>query len=365
MRYPLSSVAFAASFCALAAQSPQAFETTPYPAPVADLGGSLTLAPLHGIDRAATTADPTTSSWSSDPLLRRAAQGQDRDYTLTGMFHQTYGDFMLRRERFNPMVEISGSWIPDTSVQSEAGRFDLWRLNVDIDAPVMISTDAYLKFGAFFEDRHYQTKNMPGFPDESLFSAGLHFGFGAFVDDHTLIEGWISPGSWSDWDNSTHHNDFDYPAGVLATFRSGDDMFFKFGARYNEVFEEANVLPYLGFSYAGQTVRVDILLPESLEVSLWPGPEIGFLFGVQIDGAEYHVRSSSATGRQRTDVRVQEVVVYTGAIWRLSDYVSMQGRIGSAVAGDYKLDDGDPSTPRVDGTLDAGLFAQFTFGIDW
>lgn len=314
-------------------------------------------------------AAPSAASGSfalSEATQKLRAELQDTDYSLHTMFQQEHGDFMLRRERFHPMIELSASSLTDAAVQHEQGHFDLFRAKADIELPVMVSTDAYLRFGAFYEGRHYQAQNMGGlFGDEALSSAGMKAGFGWFLDKDILFEALIQPGSWSDWDGTLHHKDFDFPASALFTVRYSDELFWKLGARYNEVFEDANVLPYLGFSFVGESVRVDVLAPEMLEVSLWPSPDFGVLFGAQIQGAEYHVRTGLAQGHQRADVRVQEVLIYTGAQWRMSDNTSFGARVGAAVAGDYKLDDGDPTTKRVTGTLEPSLFLEISFGLDF
>ena len=303
-----------------------------------------------------------------DELRSRAADAiarQEPDYSLYGQFFQAHGDFMLRYKRFDPMVEVGGFVLPDASIQGEQGRFDQLNWFADAEVPFMISTEAYLTLGAYFGNRHIQSTNMPGFGDESLYSAGLHLGFGVFLDDNMLLEGRVSPGTWSDWDGTLHHQDYDYPARVLLTVRSTEEFFFKGGARYNEIFEEANFLPYLGMSWDYEGFRLDVLLPEYIEASYWTSDAFGVLGGVEIRGAEYRVRSSMATGDQQADARVQEVLVYGGANWRFNDFTSMRARVGVATAGDYKLDDGLASSPRVDGTLEATLFVDVSMGIDW
>ncbi len=355
-----SSVLFAASLCvATAAQSPASSALPPL---------ELTSALAGGGGSATTPRAHADLGLSGDALLRSVREAQQEpDYSLRGMFQQTHGDFMLRRERFNPMVEIGASSLTEAGLQHEQGRFDLFHLNADFEAPLMVSTEAYILLGAFFESRHYQAKNMIGFNDENLFSAGLKAGFGWFLDKDILLEGMITPGSWSDWDATLHHNDFDFPASALLTVRYSNELFWKIGIRYNEVFEDANILPWLGFSWVTDSVRVDLLAPESLEVSLWPSPDFGILFGTRIQGAEYHVRTglNSVPSHEPADVRVQEVLLYTGALWRLSDYSSVTVRGGASVAGDYKLDDGAAATKLNSGTLEPALFLDVSLGIDF
>src|SRR5262249_39778627 len=150
--------------------------------------------------------------------------------------------------------------------------------------------------------------------------------------------------------------DFDSPAKVLVTEHAEDDLYLSFGVRYNEIYPRRSVLPYLGLGWLpSETVRVDVLLPETVEMSLWPRRDLGFLLGAEVQGAEYHVNPGAAAGRVRGDVRVQEVFVYGGAIWRTSRHASVTARIGATVAGDYRLDDSPVASLHVDGTLQPGL----------
>lgn len=354
-----SSVLFAASLCAaVAAQSPA---TPLLPERAAD-----TLAGGGG-ERATTRSTAGAAAVSTAELLRahELSRPQEPDYSPRALFQQAHGDFMLKRERFNPMVELRASSLTDAAVQHEQGRFDLLRAGFDAEAPITVAHDGYLTFGAFYEGRHYSTKNTAGFGNETLYAAGGKFGFGWFLDENMLLEGMVQPGSWSDWDGTLHHKDFDFPASALLTVRYSDEIFWKIGARYNETFEDANVLPTVGFTWATESVRVDLLLPESFEVSLWPSADFGILFGAQIQGAQYHVRTNEALGSERADVRVQEAIVYTGALWRMNDYTSLMVRAGASVAGDYKLDEGQAATKRMTGTLEPALFLEVTFGLDF
>ena len=350
MHNPNSGVLLAASLCAVASAQSRTFDGyqgAPAPSSHAesDLGGG------------------------ADPLLRTTGerwQAQETDYSQHALFQQSHGDFMLKRERYNPAIEVRAQYMPDLEVQHEPGKFDLIRWSVDAEVPITVSPDGYVTLGGYFEQRDYETTNMTGFPDENLYAAALKFGFGWFFDRDWLLEGMVQPGYWTDWDGTLHSQDFDMPSKALLTYRTSDELFLKGGVRYNQIFQKANVLPYLGVSWQpSETFRLDVLAPESVEASLWLRPEFGLLLGSEIQGARYHVRSSAATGHQEANTHVQEILVYTGAIWRFSDYTSLGGRIGIAAAGDYKLEDGLPSTKRVDGTLETGFFFDLTFGIDF
>lgn len=311
------------------------------------------------------SALPTDDGWRTLRNLPRDLQSQEpgTDYSLNALFQQDHGDFMLKRDRFDPQIELRGGSMFSGEVGDEVGDFDLLRGSADLDFRLLVSPDAYISLGAFYDTRVYNTKAMPNFQDETLTATGLNLGFGWFVAEDVLLEAKAKPGYWSDLDTTLKSEDVDTWASVLGTVRYSQEFFFKLGARYNEIYEDANILPYLGVTWASETVRVDILLPESLEISLWPSQDFAFLFGAEVTGGEYHVRSSPATGRQEGDARVQEVLAYTGIHWQFSDDFAMEARGGAVVAGDYKLEDGNPSTPVVDGTLGQAFFFDVSIGI--
>jgi hypothetical protein len=307
---------------------------------------------------------------STEFFRRRGIDGlapQETDYTLRGLFLNAHGDFIMRRERYNPMVELYARAFPNYSIQHEPGRFDLLQYGADIELPLTVSPDGYLTVGAYFDQRRYTVQDMlPDFDDENFYAAGLNLGFGIFLDDNVMFEVLTKPGAWSDLDGTLHSKDFDFPTRALFTWRTSDDVFVKLGARYNQVYEEAPWLPIIGLGWAiSEHFRLDIELPETIEFSWWPDPGLSVLAGTEITGAEYHVRSDTATGEQRDDVQVQEVIVYGGLMWRFSDYLSLMGRAGLTVAGDYKLTTGVAGTDYVDGALDQGFFAELSFGIDF
>ncbi|GAB4154235.1 MAG: hypothetical protein Fur0037_22880 [Planctomycetota bacterium] len=296
----------------------------------------------------------------------RELSRQEPDYSLRGLFLQEHGDFVLKSERYSPMAEFSLALLPNYEIQNEPGSFDMIYARADIEYPLTVAPDGYLILGAYGSNRHYEAKAMSGFGDDNLSSAGVKLGFGAFLDRDVLLEVKIEPGLWSDMDGSFKHQDYDMPGSAIVTWRAGDDAFFKLGMRYNQVYKEAPWLPYLGVSWAiNENFRIDVMLPETVEVSWWPESSLGFLLGVDIDGAQYRMRTSAATGRQRANAQVQEIVAYCGLISRMSDNFSLIGRAGANVAGDYHLTNGDASGGFADGTLDPGLFAEISFGIDF
>jgi hypothetical protein len=299
------------------------------------------------------------------------------DYTMRALFLSQHGDFMNRRQRYTPDVELAARVLPNQRVNNEPGSFDMLGYDLDATFRPLVSTDGYLTFGAYYKARRYLASSDfgdggangdDGWGDETLYGMGGKFGFGVFLTDNVLLEAETHPGVWSDTDDTLHHEDFDFPSFAMFTVRSLDNFFFKFGARYNQVYEEAPWLPILGFSWElTESLRLDVLAPERLELSIWPTQSFGVLFGGYVTGAEYHVHTKR-TGPdrdQRADARVQECIAYLGILARLNDNISFQARGGIVIAGEYSLTTGADAFDPIDGPLDQGAYAEISLGVSF
>ncbi len=326
----------------------------------------------RGVDRP--EADPPGGERFATPRPGFAyQQPQDEPYSLRHLFLSHHGEFMERRERYTPDIELRARLYPNQRINHEPGSFDELHYDLDAKVPVLVSPDGYLTVGAYYGGRRYVTSpafgsagNAAGIGDEMLTSTGVTVGFGVFLSDNVLFEAETHPGIWSDMDDTLHHEDFDFPSEALFTIRTVPNFFFKVGARYNQVYEEAPWLPYLGFGWeVMEGLRIDVLAPESAEVSWWPDAGFGLMFGTQVTGAEYRVHTSEAIGPggQSGDTQVQEVVAYLGLLSRLNDYTSFALRAGIVVAGDYDFTTGQAGFDPAEGALDQGVYAEASFGI--
>lgn len=321
-----------------------------------------------------------------DPLaLRYSERSQeqgDNRYSLPQLFRQYHGEFMDRYERYDPAIELRARLMPNQRVSDEPGSFDMLGYDFDFEAAMVVTTEAYIKFGIYHYGRHYNTsstfgeRNNPNpdprfdteanIGDETLTAAGVRFGLGWFLSPNLLLELETNPGLYSDLEDSANHKDFDFPSSALFSYRPVDNFFFKFGVRYSQVYEDAPWLPYLGFSWElVEGMRLDVLAPEYLELSIWPSASTSFAFGAEVSGAQYRVRSTSETGKQSDNVQVQEVIAYLGMTHRFSDQLSLRARGGLVLAGEYELTTGAEGFDPSEGALDQGFYADFTLGIDW
>jgi hypothetical protein len=323
-------------------------------------------------------AAPQLDAEHAQPSLARPSIGErllqdDQDYSVVALFREAHGEFMDRRERYDPAVELRARWMPTQNIKREPGDFDLFGYDIDAEFPVVIYPDSYLLLGVYQYGRHYETSNgfgsqgnVRGWGDETLTAAGVRVGLGVFVSDNVLFEAVTNPGVYSDLEGTLTHKDYDFPSSAMFTVQANNDLFFKFGARYNQIYQDAPWLPWLGFSWElAEGVRLDLLLPESIEFAWWATASTSFSIGATVQGAQYRVRSSAGTNKEQANVNVQEVLAYIGMTHRLTDTWSFSARAGSVLAGHYDLSDGQNTFTRASGSLDQGLYADVSLGIDW
>ena len=310
----------------------------------------------------------------------RAQDGQD--YSVTSLFREAHGEFMDRRERYDPAIELGARWLPNQSIKGEPGDFNMLGYDIDAEFPVVAYPDAFVTFGLYHYGRRFHASDLFGsqnnnFPlgnlnadgnwgDETLKAAGVRLGVGMFLTDYVLLELETSPGVYSDLERRLKKKDFDAPTSALVTVQATENFFFKFGVRYNQIYQDAPWLPWLGFSYEiSDGVRLDVMLPEYVELAWWPSASTAFAWGAQVQGAQYSVGNSAGGVSQRDDLNVQEVSTYLGITQRFTDAFSLRARAGAILAGHYDLTTGSQNFDRASGALDQGFFASVMFGIDW
>src|SRR5690606_32468222 len=125
------------------------------------------------------------------------------------------------------------------------------------------------------------------------------------------------------------------------------------------------VIPLAGIAWAlNEQFRIDILLPHRAEASWSPNSGVTTLrVGGYLEGNQYRVRSSAATGKRQVDWQTQEITVAAGLNHRFSDYLSVFGEIGSVIAGDTKLRDG--TSQSFTGSIEPTFFFQVGVGFDF
>jgi len=289
-----------------------------------------------------------------------------RDYSPGGLFSERHGAYLTRSKRYEPKGFARYTLIPNAKVTSEPGSFDMQEVRVRGDAPMVVDPDAYLSVGGEFRHRHYDfTNNILGAGDDDLFVLGARLGGGVFVNDDILLEGMFRPGLYSDLDGTLTHHDWFWFGHGLATLRAHDNLFFKAGVEVSQDFDDVDVFPLAGLAWVvNDQFRVDILLPHRIEASWSPNAGVTTVrVGTYLEGDQYRVRSSAATGKRSVDWQTQEITLSVGALHRLTDYLSVFGEVGSVIAGDTKIRDG--TSQSYNGAIEPTFFFNVGVGFDF
>lgn len=306
---------------------------------------------------------PAADSGTAGATAITRGAPQDRDYSISGLFEQEHGEFVQNMQPYRENIRVNFMYQPDTELDNEAGDYDWGELGADIEYSFPIDPDFQLIVGGHADTRRYEfSSNFLGASgDENLSTFDLLLGAGGFVSDDLYIEGRFRPTIQSDLDGTLNSNDWDFFGNATATWQYSDDLFLKGGIEVDDTFDDLDAYPLLGMSWLfASEWRFDAMLPRYMEVSYNPSASWIIDAGLELNGAEYRVRTPAALGKQEFDWVTQEFMLYLGTTLRLNDNLSAFGQIGVDFAGDQ-----DFRSPggRSDGSQEAALF--FEVGAGW
>ncbi len=305
----------------------------------------------------------STPAWPASTFSARPVFPQDEDYSPSSLFTDNHGDFILQHDRFEPMARFDILWQPDSDIKGEPGDFDLTYPTADVKIPLAVDPDTFVTLGGYFGVRSYDTSGTFVADSDNLYEIGAYLGVGTFVNEDFLLEGLFYPGIYSDLDGGLNSKDWQWYFDALGVFRTNEDLFWKIGVSHSGLFKDMDVYPLLGVSYIIDAQwRIDVLLPRSAEVSYALNPSTILLADLTLDGNQYQTHSVSVSG-SGSAAHVQELLIGVGAIYRFNDQVSMFGKLGTTLAGDYDYTSGNGL--RSDGSLTSGLFLTLGLGLDF
>lgn len=305
----------------------------------------------------------STPAWPASTFSARRVFAQDENYSPSSLFTDNHGDFILQQDRFEPMARFDILWQPESDIKGEPGDFDLTYPAADVKVPLAVDPDTFVTLGGYFAVRSYDTSGTFTASEDNLYEIGAYLGVGTFVNEDFLLEALFYPGVYSDLDGNLNHNDYQWYFDAMGVFRTDEDLFWKIGVSHSGLFDDLEVYPLLGVSYViSAEWRIDVLLPRSAEVSYALNPSTILLANLTLEGDQYQTHSVSVPG-SGSAAHVQELRIGLGAIYRFNDRVSMFGRLGTTLAGDYNYTSGDGL--RSDGSLTSGAFLTLGLGIDF
>lgn len=279
---------------------------------------------------------------------------------VTERFRREHGAFAARATA-NPPIQLTGTYLPEASVHNEAGEFRLVEGVLDATVPIPLTEDSFFVVGALAGVRRYQFDGVPVLADDNLHRYGVRLGFGHFLDDDLVVQGYWQPSVYSDLDGTLDHADYRFDYGsVLAVQRASPDLFWKVGFVATDAVD-TGVLPLGGFTWHfADRFSLQVLLPRDANLIYEDGNwmlALGFL----VDSDEYHVRSPVGLGLE-DDVHVQEVRAHLTLERRFAAGLSVLVRTGTTVAGNYDWGYG-AGTDDLTGTLERDWFVSS--GLGW
>ena len=275
-------------------------------------------------------------------------------------FKAKHRDF-VRKATYLPLVSLTGSTLPEGRIHNEPGELGFDQVLLDALVPVPRGEDDFLIVGALAGVRAVEFDGVPVLADDDLHRYGVRLGYGCFVDDDLLLQGYWQPSVYSDLDGTANSDDYRlYYGTLLAVYRSSPDWFWKVGVNANDAVDSC-VIPLGGFAWHfDERWSFQMLVPRDATLVYANAPWM-VTTGLLIESDEYHVRSPEALGLEQ-DVHVQETYAHLTVERSLFESLGFLIRGGTTVGGDWDWGYGS-GTPELTGTLESDVFV--TAGITY
>jgi hypothetical protein len=275
-------------------------------------------------------------------------------------FREAHEDFVLSA-RSRPPVWVEGMLISDAELDGEPGSFDMTDVRLDAAAPLPLGRDHFLVVGAAASRRDYDFDGAP-VADDTLSYYGLRLGYGRFLNDDFVVQGYWQPSVYSDFDGTLNSRDWRLWYGdVLAVWRTRPNLFWKLGVRVNDALD-TGVIPLLGLVWHfTDEWAIETLLPRDAMIVYRPDEDWRFAAGLANQSEEYHLRGPSSLGEPEQDVHVQESTLFIGAERKWGQHLSTFMRAGTTIKGDYDWGYGG-GFPEYEGELEPSTMLMLGVG---
>ena len=277
-------------------------------------------------------------------------------------FKAEHGEFGARATSLAP-IQLVGSWLPEGTIHNEPGELTFAQGLFDATVPMPRDEDSFFVVGALAAVRQVEFDGVPVLSDEHLHRYGLRLGYGRFVNDDLLVQGYWQPSVYSDLDGTLKSDDYRlYYGTLLAVRRTSPAWFWKVGLTANDAVD-TGVIPLGGFTWHfAERWSVQVLVPRDANLVYEEDPwtvSTGFF----LESDEFHIRSPEALGLE-SDVHVQELYAHLTLERALNRHLGLLIRGGSTVAGHWDFGYGSGTedltgTIEPDAFLAVGLTARF------
>ena len=268
-------------------------------------------------------------------------------------FKTKHSDFRHRATWLAP-VSLTGSSLPEGAIEGEPGELSFSQVLLDATVPIPQDEDSFLIAGALAGVRSVDFEGVPVLADDDLHRYGLRLGYGRFVADDLMVQGYWQPSVYSDLDGTLNSRDYRlYYGTLLAVHQASPSWYWKAGLALNDALDTC-VIPLGGFAWHfAEQWSFQVLLPRDATL-VYANDPWQVSTGLLLEADEYHVRSPESLGLE-SDVHVAERYAHLTVERRVTRNISLLLRGGSTVGGEWDWGYGG-GTEELDGDIEPDLF---------
>lgn len=274
-------------------------------------------------------------------------------------FKRKHSEFRHKATYLAP-VSLTASTLPEGHIEGEQGELSFTQAVLDATVPIPRDEDSFWIVGALAGVRDVDFDNVPVLADDQLHRYGLRLGYGRFVTDELMIQGYWQPSIYSDLDGTLNHDDYRlYYGTLLAVYQASPEWFWKVGLAANDALD-TGVIPLGGFAWHfAQRWSFQTLLPRDATL-VYANDPWQLSTGLLLEADEYHVRSPESLGLEH-DVHTRELYAHLTVERRVTRNVSLLVRGGTTVLGEWDWGYGS-GTEKLEGDIEPDLFLALGLG---
>jgi hypothetical protein len=251
------------------------------------------------------------------------------------------------------------SSLPEGTIDDEPGEVSFSQVLLDATVPIPQDEDSFLIAGVLAGVRRVDFEDVPFLADDDLHRYGLRLGYGRFVTDELMVQGYWQPSIYSDLDGTLNSRDYRlYYGTLLAVYQTSPTWYWKAGLALNDSLDTC-VIPLGGFAWHfAERWSFQALLPRDATL-VYANDPWQISSGLWFEADEYHVRSPDSLGLEH-DVHVAETYAHLTVERSMTRNIALSARGGSTVRGAWDWSYGNG--PDFEGQIEPDMFFAVGLG---
>jgi hypothetical protein len=273
-------------------------------------------------------------------------------------FKTKHSDFRHKATWLAPVTFMASS-LPEGTIDDEPGEVSFSQVLLDATVPIPQDEDSFLIAGVLAGVRRVDFEDVPFLADDDLHRYGLRLGYGRFVTDELMVQGYWQPSIYSDLDGTLNSRDYRlYYGTLLAVYQTSPTWYWKAGLALNDSLDTC-VIPLGGFAWHfAERWSFQALLPRDATL-VYANDPWQISSGLWFEADEYHVRSPDSLGLEH-DVHVAETYAHLTVERSMTRNIALSARGGSTVRGAWDWSYGNG--PDFEGQIEPDMFFAVGLG---